>query len=694
MGAKTRPHFWPSCVVRLSSRTPTRAQATSGFQIRRPRQRSHQSWRSLDHAPPHVAPPQFPCARVTVAASVLPSVRGDIPHAAATRPYPFRPSARTPRRIFLACPARCGLSAHGVTAAADVRDVAATATIVALAGVMISLGVAPLSSSMDSLDPIYRFFYCIPASRRQRQVARGRLPVPATQAFPPPNFITPCEFMTRQLLVDYVAITDVSGFDPSTDLGQGRTVVVLIPAFNLRVGMASHITLGAGGCIGPDTSIKVSYSHLHLPMASCRALEMCVAPGQAAGPLLAVARGCDVAVPAYLVDSLAEDLRRGEAIRPAVGEGMDTPVLPHPQIHRRPPAACPFSDSAESTSSSGPSLRVAGHLLLVVPPLRASKAARSHRRRAPLRCSGGSASSPRRRPLQQRLTARSLPPASLAPWPACPACDGVRLAAVVSLSAAARRTPADVPSVSLLSAITTLSYPLSFSRSLTLLLDQISPHVSPAQWPGVARVRLRTELEGGYVLGEDWACHVTRPIRARGHGDQSCPPCARLTGIDIPSYARWRYIGTTCGAGRSASSRLRTRRSPVNASSPRPRILAPHVAHVPHPTQPISAQKQGSCLLPSSSHRGIANTDQPLHIRRPPPPVFCIGAAPLVHKGILLSSCPTPHVPLAVQTPQPTTVHDSISSAEQPPEIAAHQCDSFIVSTIKEYVSSHHLISR
>lgn len=120
-----------------------------------------------------------------------------------------------------------------------------------------------------------------------------------------------------------VAITGVSGLDPATDLRQGRGV--LSPAFNLTVALESHHALGHGGCIGPGTSIKVSYSHLHLPMASGRAPEMCVAPGKATGPVPAVARGNDVAVPGYLVDSLAEDLRRGEAMFQVQLTGMALP---------------------------------------------------------------------------------------------------------------------------------------------------------------------------------------------------------------------------------------------------------------------------------------------------------------------------------------------------------------------------------
>ncbi|KAK3154644.1 hypothetical protein QOZ80_2BG0193300 [Eleusine coracana subsp. coracana] len=49
-------------------------------------------------------------------------------------------------------------------------------------------------------------------------------------------------------------------------------------------------------------------------MAGGRAPEMCVGPWASAAPVPAVAGGHDVALPGFLVDSLAEDMRRGDAM--------------------------------------------------------------------------------------------------------------------------------------------------------------------------------------------------------------------------------------------------------------------------------------------------------------------------------------------------------------------------------------------
>ena len=128
-----------------------------------------------------------------------------------------------------------------------------------------------------------------------------------------------------------VAITGVSGLDPATDLRPGRGA--LSPVFNLTVGIASRSAL-AGGCISPGTSIRVTYSGLHLPMASGRAPDMCVGPGQSAEPRAAVARGHDVAVPGFLVDSLAEDMRRGDALFQVQLTGLQASASPEEERGR------------------------------------------------------------------------------------------------------------------------------------------------------------------------------------------------------------------------------------------------------------------------------------------------------------------------------------------------------------------------
>ncbi|VAI24954.1 unnamed protein product [Triticum turgidum subsp. durum] len=111
-----------------------------------------------------------------------------------------------------------------------------------------------------------------------------------------------------------VAVGAVSGIDPATDLqGQGA----LDPAFNLTVRIDASLS-GQGGapyCLDKGTSVQVSY--LRVPLASGHAPEpgegACAAAGQRKD-LHVVARGRGVAVPGFLLDSLAEDVRRGVAV--------------------------------------------------------------------------------------------------------------------------------------------------------------------------------------------------------------------------------------------------------------------------------------------------------------------------------------------------------------------------------------------
>ncbi|TVU29193.1 hypothetical protein EJB05_20751, partial [Eragrostis curvula] len=114
------------------------------------------------------------------------------------------------------------------------------------------------------------------------------------------------------MLPEYsVSIDAVTGLDPATDTQQGRGV--LSPVFNLTIGLTSHSAF-KGGCIKPGTSIRVSYSSLRLPLAAGRAPEMCVGRRPSSERRAAVARGRDVAIPGFLADTLAEELRRGEAV--------------------------------------------------------------------------------------------------------------------------------------------------------------------------------------------------------------------------------------------------------------------------------------------------------------------------------------------------------------------------------------------
>ncbi|KAF0931586.1 hypothetical protein E2562_005551 [Oryza meyeriana var. granulata] len=107
-----------------------------------------------------------------------------------------------------------------------------------------------------------------------------------------------------------VEIAAVSGLDPATDL-HGRAP--LDPVFNLTVGIASQ-SLFIGTCIEPRTAVKVSYSYLGLPLAGGRAPAVCAGPKEWSEKRTVFARGVGVSVPGYMLDSLAEDMRSGEAV--------------------------------------------------------------------------------------------------------------------------------------------------------------------------------------------------------------------------------------------------------------------------------------------------------------------------------------------------------------------------------------------
>ncbi|KAL6650363.1 hypothetical protein ACP70R_009288 [Stipagrostis hirtigluma subsp. patula] len=105
-----------------------------------------------------------------------------------------------------------------------------------------------------------------------------------------------------------VAITDAAGLDfHSTATG---LPAALDPVFNLTVRVTSR---GRDEeCLNPATSLQVSY--LRVPLAGRRVPPgLCAAPWQRKEQT-AVARGRSVAVPGFLLDSLAEDLRSGTAV--------------------------------------------------------------------------------------------------------------------------------------------------------------------------------------------------------------------------------------------------------------------------------------------------------------------------------------------------------------------------------------------
>ena len=115
-------------------------------------------------------------------------------------------------------------------------------------------------------------------------------------------------------------IAAVSGLDPYTDLqGSG----VLSPEFNVTVRIASRSRNKE--CSVPDMSVDVSYSYLNVPLAAGRVPAFCAAPWQSQEQT-AVARGGAVVVPGFLLDSLAEDMRNGQAVFTV---NLMTPHLDH-----------------------------------------------------------------------------------------------------------------------------------------------------------------------------------------------------------------------------------------------------------------------------------------------------------------------------------------------------------------------------
>jgi hypothetical protein len=111
------------------------------------------------------------------------------------------------------------------------------------------------------------------------------------------------------------AIAAASGLEPSTTTT--AAAALMNPVFNVTVRVTSRSRDEA--CLDPDTSVQVSY--LRVPLAGGHAR---LADGGGGGRLCAppwkhadhdvVARGKAVAVPGYLLDSLAEDVRTGEAV--------------------------------------------------------------------------------------------------------------------------------------------------------------------------------------------------------------------------------------------------------------------------------------------------------------------------------------------------------------------------------------------
>jgi hypothetical protein len=86
---------------------------------------------------------------------------------------------------------------------------------------------------------------------------------------------------------------------------------VLSPEFNVTVRIASRSRNEE--CLAPDMSVEVSYSYLNVPLAAGRVPAFCARPW-GRQEQTAVARGRAVVVPGFLLDSLAEDMRNGQAV--------------------------------------------------------------------------------------------------------------------------------------------------------------------------------------------------------------------------------------------------------------------------------------------------------------------------------------------------------------------------------------------
>ncbi|TVU29195.1 hypothetical protein EJB05_20753, partial [Eragrostis curvula] len=111
-----------------------------------------------------------------------------------------------------------------------------------------------------------------------------------------------------------VVITGVSGLDnPVTSSDTKEGGVLVNPVFNLTVGVASKSSL-YGACIDPHTIVKVSYSYLGLALAAGSVPSMCVGPLESSDLRAVVASGSNVAVPGYMIDNLAREMRSGEAM--------------------------------------------------------------------------------------------------------------------------------------------------------------------------------------------------------------------------------------------------------------------------------------------------------------------------------------------------------------------------------------------
>nr|TKW40375.1 hypothetical protein SEVIR_1G241800v2 [Setaria viridis] len=124
-----------------------------------------------------------------------------------------------------------------------------------------------------------------------------------------------CWFVTFALVALFVYVMNLCWYDEESKIPPDYSIsITAVSGVRPRPGDGPAEGRAYGACIGPYTAVEVSYSYLRLPLASGSTPGVCVGPLELIGPRAVVVHGRDVAVPGFLVDSLAEEMRSGEAM--------------------------------------------------------------------------------------------------------------------------------------------------------------------------------------------------------------------------------------------------------------------------------------------------------------------------------------------------------------------------------------------
>ncbi|KAJ1269906.1 hypothetical protein BS78_06G013600 [Paspalum vaginatum] len=111
-----------------------------------------------------------------------------------------------------------------------------------------------------------------------------------------------------------VAIPSASGLDyRRSAAGQSSARPLLDPLFNLTVRITSRSSSKGPACMNPTTSVRVRYMGVQLAAVSVPP-GLCAAPRRRSEELRVVARGQDVAMSPFLLDTLARDVGSGNAL--------------------------------------------------------------------------------------------------------------------------------------------------------------------------------------------------------------------------------------------------------------------------------------------------------------------------------------------------------------------------------------------